>query len=99
MENMLCAEGIGKWSPTGQDKPLLPSTGESQLLCLRKGTGLKSGAPFPQFLFSFVRSWLLKGSTLCSGFLLCMWAGSKPDFSRIMAFLKEKAVVKSRVLL
>lgn len=56
MENRLCAEDIWKWSLTGQDKPLLPSTGEYQLLCLRKGIGLKSGAPFPQFLFGFVRS-------------------------------------------
>lgn len=106
VENMLCTKGIWKWSLTGQDKPLLPSTGEYQLLVPQKGYRVKISSSFPSFcsvLYLLAVSCPLAAdcskAEMCSGFLLCMWAQSKADFSKIMAFLKEKAVVKSGVLL
>lgn len=52
-EHAVC-RGHLKVSLAGQDKPLLPSAGEYQLLVPQKRGRIKISSSFPQFLFSSV---------------------------------------------
>lgn len=57
-KNVHHAESIQKWSLPGQDKPLLPSTNEYELLFLQKKYVVKINSSFPTVFAQFFVCWV-----------------------------------------
>lgn len=95
--------GLWQWSLPGQDKPVLPNTSGYQFLLLWEDDVINTNSSFPSVFAQFCMCWLWGHPSAASSLektcsVCAQGRQAKPTFSRIMACLKDREVVKRRAL-